>query len=80
VNAPMISNEHLVLGHRGFQWFVTLSTGGAAVYWLAIDSLRLRKAMQDDRARPTVKDRIFGSIVGLVIAGIGILGAYLGHP
>jgi hypothetical protein len=77
---PAPSAEHLIISPRDFQWFVTLLTGGVAAYWIVVDSLRLRGALRDDTSRPSVKDRIFGSIVGLAIGVIGILGAYLGRP
>jgi hypothetical protein len=78
--SPVISNEHLILSHRAFQWFVVAITGGASVYWVAIDSGRLRKALREDRSLPPVRDRIFGSIIGLAIAAIGIVGSVLGAP
>ena len=70
----------LIVSPRDFQWFVTLLTGGASAYWVVIDSSRLRRALQDDRSKASVKDRVFGSIVGLAIAAIGLVGSYLGHP
>ena len=77
---PIPSSAHLIVSPRDFQWFVTLLTGGVAAYWIVVDSLRLRGALRDDASRPSVKDRIFGSIVGLTIGVIGIVGAYLGRP
>ena len=78
--SPLVSSEHLILSHRGFQWFVVAITGGASAYWVLIDSVRLRRALREDHRLPPVRDRIFGSIVGLAIATIGIVGAYLGSP
>jgi hypothetical protein len=80
VTAPTISTEHLIVSRTAIQWVLTGLTGGAAAYWIVIDSSRLRRALKDDTTRPTVKDRVFGSIVGLVIGAIGIVGAWLGHP
>ncbi len=77
---PMLSSEHLILSHRGFQWFVTLMTGGVAAWWVLVDGARLRRALKGDVGKPAVKDQIFGSIVGLVIGAIGIIGAFIGHP
>jgi hypothetical protein len=78
--SPVISSEHLILSHRGFQWFVVAITGGASAYWVFIDSGRLRRALREDRRLPPVRDRIFGSIIGLAIAALGIVGSYLGAP
>jgi len=77
---PVPSNEHLIMSHRDFQWFVTLLTGGVATWWVLVDTIRLRRALRADVRRGAVKDQIFGSIVGLVIGAIGIIGSYLGHP
>lgn len=71
------SNEHLLVSHETFRWFVTIVTGGAASYWLLIDSLRLRKALRADRSKGVVRDQIFGSIIGLTIGAIGVVGAVL---
>ncbi len=74
---PAPSSEHLLVSHETFRWFVTIVTGGAASYWLVIDSLRLRKALAGDRAKGAVRDQIFGSFVGLTIGIIGVVGAVL---
>lgn len=71
------SSEHLLVSHETYRWFVTIVTGGAASYWLFIDSFRLRKALRADRSKGVVRDQIFGSIVGLTIGAIGVLGAVL---
>ena len=70
----------LIISPRDFQWFVTLLTGGASAYWVAVDSIRLRRALREERRTAATKDRVFGSIVGLAIAAIGLIGSYLGHP
>lgn len=75
--SPNLSSEHLIVSHQTFRWFVTIMTGGAATYWLLIDSLRLRKALAADRRKGAVRDQIFGSIVGLTIGAIGVVGAVL---
>ena len=80
MTAPNLSSEHLILSHRGMQYFVTYLTGVVAAYWVVIDSVRLRRALKSDRGKGAVRDQIFGSIVGLVIGAIGIIGAYLGSP
>jgi hypothetical protein len=80
VTAPHLSSDHLILSHRGFQYFVTYLTGGAAAYWVVIDSVRLRRALRGDRGKGAVRDQIFGSLIGLVIGAIGLVGAYLGMP
>lgn len=78
--SPTFSNEHLIVSHVGFQWFVTAAVGGASAWWLLVDSTRLGRALKGDRTRGAVKDQIFGSVIGLLIGAIGLIGAYLGHP
>lgn len=80
MSAPNFSSEHLILSHRGFQYFVTYLTGVVAAYWIVIDSIRLRRAVIAPARTGAVRDQIFGSIIGLVIGAIGLVGAYLGSP
>ena len=60
-----------------FGWIVTLLAYGVAGPWLVVDILRLRRALRDDVAQPAVRDRVFGSIIGMIIAVIGLVGATL---
>ena len=52
-----------------------LLTGLVAAYWIVIDSVRLIRALRDDRKDPAVKDRIFGSVIGLIIGAVGVFGS-----
>ncbi|MEZ4399814.1 MAG: hypothetical protein R3B06_07335 [Kofleriaceae bacterium] len=60
-------------------WFVSILTAGVAAYWIGIDSYRLRKALSGDRADPAVRDRIFGSVIGIVVGLVGVAGVLLHH-
>jgi hypothetical protein len=62
-----------------YEFFLSAITGGAAVYWIGIDSYRLRKALADDRTDAGVRDRIFGSMVGIVVGVVGVVGVALHH-
>jgi hypothetical protein len=64
----------VIVSHLNYMWFVSLVTGLAAVYWIGIDSVRLRRALSGDRTDPAVKDRIFGSVIGLVVGVVGVIG------
>lgn len=75
--SPVPSSEHLLVSHDTFRWFVTIVTGGAASWWILVDSVRLRRALADDRSKGAVRDQIFGSLVGLTIGAIGVVGAVL---
>ena len=63
--------------HASYIWFVSVVTGGAAAYWIGIDSYRLRKALAGDRKDPAIRDRIFGSIVGIMVGCVGVGGVLL---
>ena len=60
-----------------FGWLMTLLVIGSGVVWLTVDTIRLRRALRDDTSRPSVRDRVFGSIIGLLIGTIGLGGALL---
>jgi len=66
----IVSQEH-------YDWILSALTGVVAAYWIGIDSYRLRKAMRMDRKDLAVRDRIFGSSLGIVIGIVGVLGVIL---
>lgn len=45
-----------------------------AIYWLFVDSLRLRAALREDRSLPVTRDKIFGSTIGILVALVGMFG------
>jgi hypothetical protein len=59
-----------------FTWFVTSLIFVVSVAWLVVDTVRLRRALREGRA---AHDRIFGSIIGLTVAVIGIVGVLIYH-
>ena len=58
-----------------YMLFAVLLTGVVAAYWIVIYSVRLTRALRDDRKDPAVRDRIFGSVIGLIIGAIGVFGS-----
>lgn len=60
--------------HENYILVCALLTGVVAAYWIVFDSVRLVKALRDDRRKPEVKDRIFGSVMGLIVGAIGVFG------
>ncbi|MBK9037306.1 MAG: hypothetical protein IPL61_39695 [Myxococcales bacterium] len=64
---------------EAYNWFLSTVIGGAATYWIGIDSYRLKKALGGDRADPAIRDRIFGSVVGIVVGCVGVVGVILHH-
>ena len=69
----------MLVSHTQYVWFVTLMTIGLAGGWIPVEILRLRRALSEDRRDPFVRDRIFGSVIGLAICVVGLLGAVLYH-
>ena len=69
----------MIVSQEHYEWFLSAVTGGAAVYWIGIDSYRLRKALRADRANPATRDQIFGSIIGIVVGFVGVFGVSYHH-
>lgn len=64
----------MIVSHSAYVWFVSVFTGLSAGYWVVVDAYRLRVALAGDRTDLEVKDRIFGSTIGLLIGLIGVGG------
>ncbi len=66
----------MIVSHEYFMWFISALITGTASAWFVVDVIRLRRALRDG---PGARDRIFGSITGLIVALIGITGVLLFH-
>ena len=67
-----------IVSYDGQMLFGALLTGGVAAYWIAIDSVRLRRAIvafKKDRADLTIRDRVFGSVLGILVGIVGVVGS-----
>ena len=67
-----------IVNYDGQMLFGALITGGVAAYWIAIDSVRLRRALaayKQDRADLSVRDRVFGSVMGILVGAVGVAGS-----
>jgi hypothetical protein len=62
-----------------FIWFCTFLTVSVAVVWLFVDSWRLVRTLREDLSSAAVRDRMFGSLTGLAVAVIGIVGMLRYH-
>jgi hypothetical protein len=67
----------MIVSHEHYIWFVAALTFGTSASWLVVDIVRLRRALAEKEATPARHDRIFGSVIGLVVATIGIAGVLL---
>lgn len=69
----------MIVSHEIYIWFVSVLTCGTGVSWLVVDTVRLRRALAEREATPARHDRIFGSIIGLIVALIGLVGVLRYH-
>ena len=68
----------MIVPHAYFIWFVTAMAAGISVGWFAVDAVRLRRTLREPPSASR-HDRLFGSVIGLVIAAIGIVGVLRYH-
>ncbi len=66
----------MIVSHEYFMWFISALIVGTASAWFAVDLIRLQRAVHEGRK---ARDRIFGSITGLIVVIIGITGVLLFH-
>lgn len=66
----------MIVSPAYFLWFCTALVAGTAGSWLIVDIVRLRRALPEGKK---AHDRIFGSIIGLIVAAIGIIGVLRYH-
>lgn len=69
----------MIVSHQTFIWFVTAMAVGICIGWGARDVYLLarhlpRRGREAWRDRAAWRDQIFGSVVGLVIIAMGIVG------
>jgi hypothetical protein len=69
----------VIVSHEVYEWFLSALTGGVGGYWAVVDSFRLRRALRDDRTDLVVRDRIFGSGLGIVVGLVGVVGVIIHH-
>jgi len=67
----------VILSTQHFVWVCLAVTGIVAAIWIGVDVGRLRHALTGDRTSGFVRDRIFGSLIGIVVALVGVLGVAL---
>lgn len=67
-----------LVSYDGQMLFGALITGGVAAYWVAIDSVRLRRALaayKQAKGDLGVRDRVFGSVLGILVGIVGVAGS-----
>lgn len=64
----------MIVSELHYLWFISVSVGLSAGYWLAVDAYRLSLALRGDRKDPAVRDRVVGSVIGLLIGFVGVSG------
>lgn len=61
----------MIASYAAYAWACTVLTLALSLGWAIVDAIRLRRAVREDTSDPAVRDKIFGSLMGLVIAGFG---------
>ena len=69
----------MIVSQHVFIWFCTIMTAGVAGTWCFVELFRLRTVLRADLSRRTVRDRLFGSLIGLAVGVIGVLGMVRYH-
>ena len=66
-----------------FTWFCSVLTFVVAAIWIVVDLVRLSRALRDRALgaapAPEVHDRVFGSVIGMIVGAIGMAGVLHFH-
>lgn len=68
-----------LVSYQAFRWILTGLTGGLAGTWLVYDAINLIRIRNADRTDPTVRDKRFGYVIGIVVALVGVVGCLKFH-
>jgi hypothetical protein len=66
----------MIVSHTQFMWFCSALIGVVSAAWLVVDLIRLRRALPYS---PATHDQVFGSVIGIVVALVGITGVLRFH-
>ncbi len=66
----------MIVSHTVFMWWCSIMIGGLSGIWCIYDAILLRRHLQADDDR---KDQIFGSVVGVAIGALGVIGVFALH-
>lgn len=69
----------MIVSQTVFVWFCTVMTVGGAGSWLLVEIYRLTKLLREDRSRPVIRDRLFGTLIGFAVGIIGVVGMIRYH-
>ena len=67
----------MIVSAQVYLWTSIIGTAGVAFWWACMDTLRLMRALRERPRSPAVRDRIFGSLIGISVGVIGVLGMVL---
>ena len=70
----------MIVSQVVFVWIATVAVAGVASVWALRDLLELRRFLRVRAPRaPEIRDRIFGSLVGVALGAIAMIGVVLHH-
>lgn len=71
--------KETLVSHDVYMTTAMVATAGVAGWWVIVDALRLRRSLREQPRTAWVRDRIFGSIVGIATGVVGVGGIVLYH-
>lgn len=69
----------MIVSHQVYIGFVTLMVVGIGVGWSIRDFLFLRRVLREERDPVVRRDKIFGAVMGMGLAVVGLIGAVRYH-
>lgn len=66
----------MITSVENFEWVATILIAAMSIGWFIVDSINLRRELGRDKRHP---DRVFGYIIGLILAILGGVGVLLFH-
>ena len=69
----------MIVSEGAFLWGVTVIVIAIGVVWAAHDVLFLRRVLREGGDPAVRRDKIFGAIIGILLAAVGLMGAVRYH-
>jgi hypothetical protein len=69
----------VIVSEGAFIWVVTAIVIAIGVVWAVHDLLFLRRVLREGGDPAVRRDKIFGAIIGILLAAVGLIGAVRYH-
>ena len=67
----------MIVSHATFMTAISVTSVAVSAWWISVDALRLRRSVREQPRTGWVRDRIFGSVIGITCGLIGLVGIAL---